>query len=82
MAPYELMNQNGAIYINQNYLQPSIEYLKLLAKSFRHAVWLNPVAQADWSYTWTIKSIEKIFPMFELTLDGLEKAVRHLMSRN
>ena len=82
MAPYELMNQNGAIYINQNYLQPSIEYLKILAKSFRHAVWLNPVAQVDWSYTWTIKSIEKIFPMFELTLDGLEKAVRHLMSRN
>ena len=82
MAPYELMNQNGAIYINQNYLQPSIEYLKILAKAFRHAVWLNPVAQVDWSYTWTIKSIEKIFPMFELTLDGLEKAVRHLMSRN
>jgi uncharacterized protein with von Willebrand factor type A (vWA) domain len=82
MAPYELMNQNGAIYINQNYLQPSIEYLKILAKAFRHAVWLNPIAQVDWSYTWTIKSIEKIFPMFELTLDGLEKAVRHLMSRN
>jgi uncharacterized protein with von Willebrand factor type A (vWA) domain len=82
MAPYELMNHNGAIYINQNYLQPSVEYLKTLAKAFRHAVWLNPVAQVDWSYTWTIKSIEKIFPMFELTLDGLEKAVRHLMSRN
>jgi hypothetical protein len=82
MAPYELMNHNGAIYINQNYLQPSVEYLKILAKIFRHAVWLNPVAQVDWSYTWTIKSIEKIFPMFELSLDGLEKAVRHLMSRN
>ena len=82
MAPYELMNHNGAIYINQNYLQPSVEYLKILAKAFRHAVWLNPVAQKDWDYTWTIKSIEKIFPMFELSLDGLEKAVRHLMSRN
>ncbi len=82
MAPYELMNHNGTIYINQNYLQPSVEYLKMLAKAFRHAVWLNPVAQVDWSYTWTIKSIEKIFPMFELSLDGLEKAVRHLMSRN
>ncbi len=82
MAPYELMNPNGAIYFNQNYLQPSIEYLKMLAKTFRHAVWLNPVAQVDWPYTWTIKNIEKIFPMFELSLDGLEKAVRHLMSRN
>ena len=82
MAPYELVDRNGAIYINQNYLQPSVDYLKVLAKTFRHAVWLNPVAQVDWPYTWTIKSIEKIFPMFELSLDGLEKAVRHLMSRN
>lgn len=82
MAPYELLDRNGAIYINQNYLQPSVDYLKILAKTFRHTVWLNPVAQKDWPYTWTIKNIEKIFPMFELTLDGLEKAVRHLMARN
>jgi len=26
--------------------------------------------------------IQDVFPMFELTLDGLEKAVRHLVSRN
>jgi len=83
MAPYELMNQNGAIYyMNQRYVQPSIEYLQILAKTFRHSVWLNPVPQADWDYTWTIKSIAKVFPMFELSLDGLEKAVRHLIARN
>ncbi len=83
MAPYELMNQNGAIYyMNQRYVQPSIEYLQILGKTFRHSVWLNPVPQADWDYTWTIKSIAKVFPMFELSLDGLEKAVRHLIARN
>jgi len=83
MAPYELMNQNGSIYyMNQKNVEPSISYLQTLADTFRHSVWLNPVKQADWSYTWTIKSIGKIFPMFELTLDGLEKAVRHLTSRN
>jgi len=83
MAPYELMNQNGVIYyMNQRYAQPSIEYLQILAKTFRHSVWLNPVPQADWDYTWTIKSIGKVFPMFELSLDGLEKAVRQLTARN
>jgi uncharacterized protein len=82
MAPYELVNANGAIYVNQNYSQPSIEYLKSLAKTFRHAVWLNPVSQDAWQNDWTIQNIAKIFPMFELTLDGLEKAVQHLRSRN
>ena len=35
-----------------------------------------------WSYTRTIKQIREIFPMFELTLDGLEKAVTHMMSKH
>jgi hypothetical protein len=82
MAPYELFDRNGAIYTNQNYLQPSIDYLTILAKTFRHAVWLNPLAQGEWHHTWTIQNIRKIFPMFELTLDGLEKAVQHLIKRN
>jgi len=82
MAPYELMNANGAIYYNSAPLEPSVDYLKRLAKTFRHAVWLNPVTQDMWPGTWTIQAIRKIFPMFDLTLDGLEKAVRHLVARN
>jgi hypothetical protein len=82
MAPYELHDPNGAIYIGQNRSRPSVEYLKFLAKTFRHAVWLNPQAEGSWSYTWTVKQIAGIFPMFELSLDGLEKAVQRLKSRN
>lgn len=82
MAPSELMNRNGAIYFNQKNEYPSVEYLKFLAKTFRHAVWLNPLTQNNWQYDWTIQNIRRIFPMYELTLDGLEKAVQYLMSRN
>lgn len=82
MAPYELADQHGAIYVGQNELRPSVEYLKFLARTFRHAVWLNPQSQDRWFYTWTVKTIAGIFPMFELSLDGLEKAVHYLMSRN
>ena len=82
MAPYELADQRGAIYVGQNELRPSVEYLKLLARTFRHAVWLNPQSQDHWFYTWTVKTIADIFLMFELSLDGLEKAVHHLKSRN
>jgi hypothetical protein len=34
-----------------------------------------------WKYTQTIRTIGRIFPMFELSLDGLEKAVQHLMAK-
>jgi len=82
MAPYELMHINGAIYLNQRQAMPSIERLKFLAKIFRHSVWLNPQRERMWGFTWTIGVIREIFPMFELSLEGLEKAVGYLMTRN
>jgi uncharacterized protein len=82
MAPYELMGANGSLYVGQNDSRSSEERLKFLARTFRHAVWLNPQAESTWEYTWTIGAIGKIFPMFELTLDGLEKVVGYLMKKN
>jgi len=81
MAPYELMAQDGSIYITNRSGRPSVDCLQLLSKTFRHSVWLNPVRKARWPYTRTINIIEQIFPMFELTIDGLEKAVAHLTAR-
>lgn len=82
MAPNELMWANGSLYVGETEGRSSEDRLKFLARTFRHAVWLNPQAEASWNSTWTIEAIGKIFPMFELTLDGLDKAVLHLMARN
>ena len=79
MAPYELMATDGSIHIEERSGLPSIECLNLLAKTFYHTVWLNPVPASMWNYTRTISAIREIFPMFELTIDGLEQAVSHLM---
>jgi len=82
MAPYELMHAGGSIYIEQKESGASADRLKFLAKTFRHAVWLNPQGEEEWGHTWTVEVIRQIFPMFELTLDGLEKAVQHLMAKH
>jgi len=79
MAPYELVHANGAIYVDERAGTPSVERLRLLSRIFRHAVWLNPMEERTWDYTWTISVIQEIFPMYELSLDGLEKAVRYLV---
>ncbi len=82
MAPYELMSTDGSIHIEERTTKPSLERLKFIADTFSHSVWLNPKMEVEWPYTRTITVIRDIFPMFELTIDGLEKAVQHLMSRN
>jgi uncharacterized protein with von Willebrand factor type A (vWA) domain len=80
MAPYELLAADGSIYVDERSGKPSIDQLKFLAKTFPHCIWLNPVPIHMWDYTRTIVSLREIFPMFELTLDGLEAAVQHLMT--
>lgn len=81
MAPYELMYISGSIYLEDRPKAASIDRLQFLSRVFRHAVWLNPVPADEWERTWTIGVIRGIFPMFELTLDGLEKAVTHLTAK-
>jgi len=81
MAPYELTAADGSIYVDERSGRPGIEQLKFLAQSFPHCVWLNPIPSQMWNYTRTIVTIRQIFPMFELTLDGLEGAVKHLMAK-
>lgn len=50
-------------------------------RRFRHAcpgaVWLNPDPERWWNHP-TVSAIGNLFPMFELTVEGLEQAVREL----
>ena len=82
MAPYELMATDGSIHIEERSMKPSYERLRFIAETFRYSVWLNPKLSAEWPYTRTISMIREIFPMFELTIDGLESTVSYLMSKN
>ena len=81
MAPYELMATDGSIHIEERSGRPSYEMLQFISKTFPSSVWLNPKLAVEWPYTRTVNIIREIFPMFELTLDGLEKSVGYMMGR-
>jgi len=81
MAPYELMANDGSIHIEERSRKASLERLKALNKTFPHSVWLNPIPLKMWGYTHTVSVISQIFPMYELSLDGLEEAIPFLMSK-
>jgi hypothetical protein len=82
MAPYELMSTDGSINISYRSGRPSIEQLGFIKETFDKAIWLNPLPEHTWHYTQTIHTIRGIFPMFELSLDGLEKGISSLMEKN
>lgn len=81
MNSAELFRPGGTISWSQDNELPGIVWLQRLAKMYPHAVWLNPVTSANWTHYETIPPIREIFPMFELTPAGLEKAIQKLKTR-
>jgi len=78
MHPLELLEVGGAIdYWYQN-ATPGIEWLRRLANHYERRVWLNPEPPRYWNHT-TVRAIRTQFPMFPLTLDGLDDAVAALV---
>jgi len=82
MAPSELLSRHGIIWWGYSNEQPGIEWLRQLRRHFDHAVWLNTIPADQWGWAYgsrTISLIRDVFPMYELSLDGLQGAVKKLM---
>jgi uncharacterized protein with von Willebrand factor type A (vWA) domain len=81
MAPAELMLSNGAIDYFSKVRVPGRDWLWQVRNYFAHSVWLNPIPRNLWPQeSQTIYQVGKIFPMEELTLDGIRRAVEWLNS--
>jgi len=62
MAPYELHRS-------------SIRDWQKLNKNFKRMAWLNPMDEREWYASMTCSALMQIFPMFELSPEGIEAAV-------
>ncbi|MEW6441297.1 MAG: hypothetical protein AB1640_10230 [bacterium] len=85
MAPEELEHPKGCIYYNERQTKPGIDQLRFLAGTFRHSAWLNPMVRYAPDFTqgpYTVQRVATVFRMFGLSLDGLDRAVAHLLSKN
>lgn len=84
MAPSELTMAGGAIDWTVDNSEPGIAWLERLVRRFPFAAWLNPIPAEYWERTegyYTLGLVRKLFPMFELTPEGLEQAVKKLKAR-
>lgn len=83
MAPSELTEGWGAIDYHQRNAEAGHVWLSRLARRFPRSVWLNPVPRSWWDTVHgapTLGAVRTIFPMHELSLDGLTEAVEALMA--
>lgn len=86
MAPYELFQMTGSVreyyYSFQKNNKKShitaLERVKMLKKQFPNTIWLNPEGKTLWHAT-TINAIKDIIPMFELSVDGIQQAIKKLV---
>lgn len=79
MAPSELLSPNGAIDYWYRNDRPGVEWLIDIRKRFSKSIWLNPEPNAWWASVPTTRVIQKIFPMYELTLSGMRSGARTLI---
>jgi len=82
MAPTELMSKGGNCYVGLYNELPGIDWLNRFIQKYPKHIWLNPIPKAEWDHTYgsfTILKIKEKFPMFELTVEGLEAGIKKLL---
>jgi uncharacterized protein len=78
MGIWELTDKHGSVsYFEQNEV-PGINRLEALSRHFTHRIWVNPIETRFWMNT-TIGLIGKMFPMYPLTLEGLNAGIKKLV---
>lgn len=79
MAPEELYSTTGN-YRGPNGGLSGYDWLQLIRRKYKKVVWLNPKmapGRAPWREAET--AIKELFPMYKLTVDGLNQAMVKLM---
>ena len=80
MSPFELTHAGGAIDLFHDNREPGIEWLRRFRERCPRSVWMNPEPKRIWQAP-SIRIVRQLFPMLELTLDGLSEAVDILCDR-
>jgi uncharacterized protein with von Willebrand factor type A (vWA) domain len=82
MAASELKSKGGNAVLGLYNEIPGIAWLNRLRKHYVKSIWFNPVPEGKWQTVYgnqTVQIIREIFPMYGLTLNGLESGIKKLM---
>lgn len=83
MSPYELLRPGGCIDYYFYNKEPGMEWIRKFTKHYERLIWLNPIPEKYWTYSYypsTIQMIAEEIPMFQLSVQGLEDGLKKLMA--
>ncbi|HNC00368.1 MAG TPA: VWA containing CoxE family protein, partial [Leptospiraceae bacterium] len=90
MHPYELFNKTGMYdFYGYGYLKNTKPEVKVktgfdrmrdLTEYFKDSIWLNPDDERYWHHE-TVEAIWGLVPMFFLSIDGLDRAIKKLLRK-
>lgn len=78
MSPYEITHAGGSVeHFNE---EAGAVWMQRMTTTYPAAVWLNPVPEAQWGYSQSIRILRDLMTdrMYPLTLAGLDEAMREL----
>jgi uncharacterized protein len=78
MSPYEILHPGGA---NEHWNPEAGQvWLNRACVQWPNHLWINPVPEAHWGYTQSIRLIAQIFAgrMVPMTLDGISRGIKEL----
>lgn len=78
MSPYEITHPGGSVeHFNE---EPGAVWMQRLTTTYPSAAWLNPVPEAQWGYSQSVRIMRELMTdrMYPLTLAGLDDAMREL----
>jgi uncharacterized protein len=82
MSPYEISHPGGSVeHFNE---ESGITWMQRLTTTYPAAAWLNPVPDAHWGYSQSIRILQELMNdrMYPLTLAGLDDAMRTLTRKS
>ena len=82
MSPYELREKHYD-WEKRAYGPSGLEWLERMKRQYPYLVWLNPEPMPERPDYWgqTHWQLGHMFPMYDLTAEGLERAMKRLMNR-
>lgn len=83
MALSELTKPNGELMLEHKNEESGMQWLQKFKRSYDSVIWLNPIPKIVWDRVFggeTLMMISEVFPMYELSLNGLNDGIRKLLS--
>lgn len=77
-GPQRVAPHGSAIDHNHRNTISGLEWLQRIRTRVPNSIWLNPAPRRHWNEP-SIRIVHQVFPMFELTIDGLTEAVDVLL---